>query len=79
MKIYVACIDHRYGTDMYADRTEEGLYAKLSLFCRQWWETDGPKGEPAPDNRELVQAYFEHQSERGEEWYRTDEIEIGEA
>lgn len=76
MKVYVGVIDHKHGTDIYAAKTQDGLYSQLAAFCREWWKNDGPEGEAPPSDRELVSAYFEYQSERGEEWHRTEEIEL---
>lgn len=81
--VWVGAIDHKHGTNLYAAITEDGLYAQLADFCREWWATDGPDAghevEPPAalaTDREIVSAYFHHQTDVGDEWYRAEEVEL---
>jgi hypothetical protein len=76
-QIWVAAIDHKYGTDLYASTTEAGIYPQLAEYCREYWDQDGPN-EPIPaDDREIVGAYFDYQSDHGNESYIIEKVELG--
>ena len=74
--VWVGVIDHRQGTDLYASATEAGIWAQLAAWVREQWPDCGPDETMPEDNFELVDAYFEFQSERGDEWRRVEEIPL---
>jgi hypothetical protein len=80
--IWVAAVDHKTGTTLFAATTEAGIYAQLADYCVQWWQTDGPGGESEVEppaglsHREIVTRYFQYQSELGEEWHVVEEVPL---
>jgi hypothetical protein len=58
-EISVAIIDHKFGTNFYAAETEDGIYAELAEFCREWWGDTGLDTPPPENDTDCVQAYFE--------------------
>lgn len=79
MKVHIAAITTDAGTNLYAAATEAQLTAQLADYCREYWEKDGP-GRPAPSgDHEIVEAYFDHQSEYGDESMTREEIDIPQA
>jgi hypothetical protein len=76
-QIWIAAIDHKHGTNLYASETEAGLYQQLAEYCRDYWDQDGPN-EPIPsDDREIIKTYFDHQAEHGSEWHIVEKVELG--
>ncbi len=66
--VFVAHIDHRSGTDMYAALSQAELDAQLARWCRENWDeliedsnvTDVDAGSVPPTNdRECIDRYFE--------------------
>lgn len=81
--IWAAAVDSEHCTLLFAATTEAAIYAALADYCRQWWETDGPgrraiKPELPFDlsDREVVEAYFQYQTECGDEWYVVEETPL---
>jgi hypothetical protein len=80
--IWVAAVDQKHGTTLFAATTESGIYEQLTDYCVQWWQKDGPGGvseiEPPAglSHREIVSRYFQHQSECGDEWYVVEEVPL---
>lgn len=54
MKVHMASINHRHGTNMYAGKTQKDLYLKLADYVGQWWESEIPD-EPKP---KLLKSFF---------------------
>lgn len=75
MKIYLATISHKHGTNMYAGGTKEELLHKLAGYCRDQplthWCGSAQVSEErlnAMTDLEVVEAYFQdHPSEYVEE------------
>lgn len=72
-KIWVGQITHKHGEEVYVARSRPELYEKVAGFCRDWWEDEGVPGSVSDyaSMEELVDAYFSHQSEAGEEYFST--------
>jgi hypothetical protein len=71
VKVWVATINHRHGTNVYAARTERKLYAALVDFAMTWWDTEITSEERPilsdrrshSNNRCVVDRYFELSTE----------------
>ena len=59
MKIYIATIEHKHGTNTYAARSESGLFEAIDEYVREWWD-DEMADEIMPNNlQDRIDAYFE--------------------
>ena len=59
IKVYVALVNHRHGTDVFCGSTEAEQLFKLANWCREWW-CDTELNEPPPeDDNTCVDQYFE--------------------
>jgi hypothetical protein len=78
--VWVAAVDHKHGTTLYAAASEAGLCTQLAAYCLQWWEQEMPLDAPDPigmTDREIVSFYFEYFSESGgDEWHIAREIPL---
>ena len=77
IKIWTGAIDCKYGgTQLYAATTEAALYAQMAVFCTEYWQETGDDKAPDPNlsPREIVEHYFQVQSERGDEWHAVEEV-----
>jgi hypothetical protein len=74
MKVWVFIVDHSGGTEFSVHTSKAAADAANFAYCSQWWdkEFDGPR----PPDDELVAAYWERQSERGDEWHVLDECDL---
>ncbi len=71
MKVYVLVIDNRHGTTIDAFDSQEKLDACLADYCADSWTWD----DPCPEDREaMIEAYWERQSNYGEEWHKTEQF-----
>jgi len=61
MKVYVGCIDHRYGRNWYVAATEKELLALVAAFCREWWHEIAAADRPAmpESDQAVVKQYFD--------------------
>ena len=78
-RIWVAAVDHRHGTDLYAAQTEDGLYAQLAAYCTRDWRDAFPDEDIPPhdlDDQGIVAAYFEAMGNGGDEWLVCQDVEI---
>jgi hypothetical protein len=75
--VWVASVDHKHGTNLYAAATQPGIWALLADYCREWWDKDGPK-EPLAvtlSDQKTVEAYFAWMAEiGGSEGYTISEV-----
>lgn len=77
MQIHVAIITHRHGTNLYADRTEEGLRAQVAKYCREWWDEVDEPVPVAPDglgDDDVVARYFDAVEWECLTWFPSVEI-----
>ena len=76
--IWVAAVDHRHGTNLYAAASKEDLDAQLASSCRQSWAELVPDPEPADDksDRDVIEYYFNWQAEHGDEWHVIEDIDV---
>jgi hypothetical protein len=74
MKVFVAAISHRHGTNLYAAFTQEALTAQIVEYCQEWWETEWPDKE-MPGDEDIIAEYF---SDGNDEGCEEAEIEVGE-
>lgn len=64
VRVWVAAITHKHGTDLYADATYNGMMKQLASYCRLWWEdtqTDTSEDcntEPPSEDSDCVREYF---------------------
>ncbi len=75
-RIWVAAVDHRHGTNLYAAASQDDLDAQLAAFCRQYWHELGDDAE-AVDGKsddEAIRYYFDWQAGHGEEWHVMEDI-----
>jgi hypothetical protein len=61
MKVYVGCIDHRYGRKWCVAATEKELLALVAAFCREWWHEIAAADRPAmpESDQAVVKQYFD--------------------
>jgi len=62
IKVFVASISHRHGTDTVFARTKRALEKKVAGYCREWWdEWDNLTmlGKPPKNDAECIDAYFD--------------------
>jgi len=66
--IYIAVIEHKHGTNLYASEDQEKVLAAVEEYCKEWWEHEEVPGEPDAD---IVSRYFAHVADRsaGENYY----------
>ena len=77
IKVWTGAIDCKYGgTQLYAAPNEAALYAQMAVFCTEYWQETGDDKAPDPNlsPREIVEHYFQVQSERGDEWHVVEEV-----
>jgi hypothetical protein len=79
--IWTAAVDHKHGTTLFAATTEDGIYAQLADYCREWWDKDGPGavGVALPaevDDRAIVAQYF---ADNSEEWFVVEDVPLADA
>ncbi len=78
MNLIILKIDHRFGTDVYAAKTEGRLRDKLFEFVKSWWteifpeDINGPSEEMSRD--EAIYTYFENHP--SEEYELLDVVEL---
>ena len=64
--VWVGVHDYDNGSTTYVDTTEAGLYAQVAKVLRESWsevEKDAGPETDYPDDRDAVEAYFEHSDE----------------
>jgi len=61
MKVYVGCIDHRHGHDLFVATAEKELLALVAAFCREWWHEIAAADRPAmpESDQAVVKQYFD--------------------
>ena len=67
-KVFIGVIEHKYGINHYASKTEEGLKKQIAEFCTDWWDDFASLSEieiPATDD-EIINVYFD--SEHAGAW-----------
>jgi hypothetical protein len=74
MKVWVLIIDTKHGTDVSAHASKPAADRALFNYCDQFWSQEFSEDRPDDDN--LVRAYWDRQSERGEDWYKLEECEV---
>ena len=77
--VWVGVVDHKHGTNIYAATTDDGVYGQVADYCREWWSREMPEGSPAPTglaDYEVVRAYFDAQSEHGDEWHLIEPVPL---
>ena len=55
--IYIAVIEHKHGTNLYASEDQETVLSAVEEYCKEWWEHEGVPGKPDAD---IVSRYFTH-------------------
>lgn len=59
MRVWIAGVSHRHGVDLFVAATEDGLYAKLAGYARDWWHEAGlPEEDKDGEDRAVVEGYF---------------------
>jgi hypothetical protein len=73
--VWVAAVDHRHGTTLFAGATEAAVYSQLADYCVQWWREVSEDEEPDPtlSHVEIVSHYF---SVHGDEWHVVEEVPL---
>lgn len=73
MRVHLASITHKHGTNLYAGGSRAELMEKLARYCR---DNDGNKllDHSMPDE-ELFDAYFEAEHYGSNEWVEFDDSE----
>lgn len=59
MKLHIAIVTHRHGTNCYGAKTEEVLAKKIQEYVESWWDQEQIKLPKPEDKAEMVEAYFE--------------------
>lgn len=71
MRVFVTSIEHRHGTNVYANATEAGALDALYAYVDQEWESEGLLEKEGPiDNfstEKAIELYFE-EMEDSETW-----------
>ena len=77
-KIFVGVIEHKYGTNYYASRTQDGLEKQIADFCRDWWDSFVSLCDiEIPDEPEaIIEIYFDGENAGGWESYGYQETEL---
>lgn len=77
--VFTLTIDHRHGTDVYVNATEEGRLGALYGYACAWW-ADARRGDdtlpaaPPEDADDAIDLYFDALG--GEESYSLDEVVV---
>ena len=75
--VWVLTCDHRHGTDVSAHRSEADAIAASADWARQWWgEIDDSRDPATMTDADVSAAYWEYQSERGDEWHLISECPL---
>ena len=74
MKVWVLIIDHKHGTDASVHVSRPAANKALFDYCNEWWPHEFEGSKPPDD--ELVSEYWDHMSNRGEEWHCIEECEV---
>ncbi len=72
MKVWVAAVSHSSGVNVYAARTEEGLYKAVRRYVEENWDdlkdvADSVEEIPE-DPRKAVETYFREMEGGGDEY-----------
>ena len=59
MKIYFATIDHKHGTNSYAEISESKLKEQIAEYCEEWWGEYDFSQEMPEDYDERIDLYFD--------------------
>lgn len=74
--VWVTIYTHKYGNDINVFETEEQAEEHRQEIAREYWD-DTLIDEPMPsDPQEAADAYFEHVTEFGEEYFECSQQEI---
>jgi len=73
--VYVTSIEHKYGTNIYVNKTEEGARTEIEDYVIENWDSEMPKGQLIQVSENAVEDYF---NEVEEEFYFTEFCEVGE-
>jgi len=75
--LHFAAITHEYGSDLYSDRTEEGLKRQIADWCREYWDQEGIDGSyEGLSDEETCDAYFEQADDDGVTYYDPENVKI---
>lgn len=73
-KIHVAVIQNKYGHNVYAARSLNGITTQIAEYCRENWETEGLDGNPPDSDDEIIEEYFD--AVAGREWLCDEATEL---
>lgn len=65
VKVYVATISHKHGSNFYVDFTSRGIEEQVSDFCREYWNEVRDHDDSLPENTggmsdsEIISTYFD--------------------
>lgn len=75
--LHFASITHEYGSNLYSDRTEEGLKRQIADWCREYWEQEGIDGSyEGLSDEETCDAYFEQAEDDGVTYYDPEDVKM---
>lgn len=72
--VWILVIEHKYGFNHYANKTEEGMRAALDEYVQEWWNDYSFLGTMPEDPEERISEYFENVED---EWYTFDDTLVG--
>lgn len=62
--IYMCAIDHKHGTNMYAEASPEALEARIYQYVCEWWDDwaqdEDPKPESFNEKEDAIAHYFDN-------------------
>ncbi len=73
MKVHILIIEHRHGTNFYANESAEGVLRQLDSYIRDWWEKELPHETIPAEREDRIRQYFEYVNS---ESYILEEVEV---
>ncbi len=70
MRIYMATIDHEYGTNFYAGYTPEAVKEQVYEWVTEYWDNLFNEQLMPEDHTETINTYFDH-------WATLESVEFG--
>ena len=65
MTVYVTTITHKYGTNLYVNRTRKGATKAAADYCRTYWPSMRDDAPPPEDDAAVIKKYFDEMVDTG--------------
>ena len=74
MHVWIAVINHRHGTNIYAGTTQRALQQQVFDYVQEWWGDANMEGTPSEaDMAGSIDRFFE---DNDREWCEMDSIPL---